>query len=109
MQLRQQPRLAPCVRHLRAPSCASASPPACRQAQAAPSARTRAAPTPQVGALRALPVLILSAAITTTKDGKVHDVFEVRLEGEGVTAEDVQCAVHSALYAHMHHKRARGE
>jgi hypothetical protein len=30
-----------------------------------------------VSALKALPVVISTAAITTTKDGKVHDVFEV--------------------------------
>jgi hypothetical protein len=31
-----------------------------------------------VGALRSFPVVISTAAITTTADGKVHDVFEVR-------------------------------
>jgi hypothetical protein len=31
-----------------------------------------------VSALRAFPVVICTAAITTTKDGTVHDVFEVR-------------------------------
>jgi UTP:GlnB (protein PII) uridylyltransferase len=30
-----------------------------------------------VSALRAFPVVICTAAITTTKDGTVHDVFEV--------------------------------
>lgn len=30
-----------------------------------------------VSALRAFPIVISTAAITTTKDGSVHDVFEV--------------------------------
>uniref|UniRef100_A0A383VRD6 BHLH domain-containing protein n=1 Tax=Tetradesmus obliquus TaxID=3088 RepID=A0A383VRD6_TETOB len=51
-----------------------------------------------VGALRAFPVVICTAAITTTKDGTVHDVFEVRIEDDSVTPEDIQCAVHMALF-----------
>jgi UTP:GlnB (protein PII) uridylyltransferase len=34
-----------------------------------------------VVALKALPLVISTAAITTTKDGKVHDVFEVSAHG----------------------------
>ncbi|KAF8065960.1 PSS2 [Scenedesmus sp. PABB004] len=59
-----------------------------------------------VGALKAFPVVIATAAITTTTDGTVHDVFEVRIEDESVTAEDIQCAVHSALFAG---ERGRGK
>lgn len=51
-----------------------------------------------VTALKSFPLVICTAAITTTKDGKVHDVFEVKLDDETVTAEDIQCAIHVALY-----------
>jgi hypothetical protein len=51
-----------------------------------------------VGALKSFPLVISTAAITTTQEGKVYDVFEVRLDDDSVTAEDVQCAVHTALY-----------
>jgi hypothetical protein len=55
-----------------------------------------------VSALRAFPVVICTAAITTTKDGTVHDVFEVR---PGLTRLDdrarseVSCAVCRAVLA----------
>jgi hypothetical protein len=39
-----------------------------------------------VSALRAFPVVICTAAITTTKDGTVHDVFEVRARVAGPAA-----------------------
>ncbi|KAF6254412.1 hypothetical protein COO60DRAFT_1703344 [Scenedesmus sp. NREL 46B-D3] len=51
-----------------------------------------------VSALRTLPVVICTAAITTTKDGTVHDVFEVRVEDSAVTPEDIRCAVHMSLF-----------
>lgn len=107
-----------------------------------------------VATLKALPVAISTAAVTTTRDGCVHDVFEVRaslaagcscaaptaqqvcqcleaaadcacpsvpsaaplctvaqvvVEDPDVTPEDVQCAVHTALFAgeRTHGKRVR--
>lgn len=63
-----------------------------------------------VSALKSLPLVIATAAITTTKDGKVHDVFEIQLDDESVSAEDIQCAVHAALYSGdtWRGKRSRG-
>ena len=63
-----------------------------------------------VGALKSFPLVISTAAITTTQEGKVYDVFEVRLDDDSITAEDVQCAVHTALYdmGKVKGKRLRG-
>lgn len=49
-----------------------------------------------VSALKAFPVVICTAAITTTKDGKVHDVFEVSRRPDcmpqaGITQPTVTC------------------
>lgn len=45
-------------------------------------------------------VQITTAAITTTQDGNVYDVFQVKLDAEhsNWTAQEVQCQVHSNLY-----------
>lgn len=59
-------------------------------------------------------VQITTAAITTTQDGNVYDVFQVRLDKEHAawTAQDVQCQVHSNLYSNLlsnsGEKRRRG-
>lgn len=44
---------------------------------------------------------ITTAAITTTQDGNVYDVFQVKLDEDHAswTAQDVQCQVHSNLYS----------
>ena len=44
---------------------------------------------------------ITTAAITTTQDGNVYDVFQVKLDKDHAswTAQDVQCQVHSNLYS----------
>eukprot|EP00878_Enallax_costatus_P012540 GHUV01013098.1.p1 GENE.GHUV01013098.1~~GHUV01013098.1.p1 ORF type:complete len:481 (+),score=152.21 GHUV01013098.1:1302-2744(+) len=59
-----------------------------------------------VSALKAFPIVISTAAITTTKEGTVHDVFEVRIEDENVTPEDIQCAVHMALFSSDRERRS---
>lgn len=43
---------------------------------------------------------ITTAAITTTQDGNVYDVFQVKLDAEhsSWSAHEVQCQVHSNLY-----------
>ena len=44
---------------------------------------------------------ITTAAITTTQDGNVYDVFQVKLDAEhsSWTAQEVQCQVHANLYS----------
>ena len=43
---------------------------------------------------------ITRAAITTSTAGSVYDVFEIHYEpGSPVSALDVQCQLHSVLYA----------
>ncbi len=46
---------------------------------------------------------ITTAAITTTQDGNVYDVFQVKLDDDHAswTAQDVQCQVHSNLYSNF--------
>ena len=48
-------------------------------------------------------VQITTAAITTTQDGNVYDVFQVKLDDDHAswTAQDVQCQVHSNLYSNF--------
>ncbi|KAA6418810.1 MAG: hypothetical protein FRX49_11167 [Trebouxia sp. A1-2] len=54
-------------------------------------------------ALKAMPLEITTAAITTTQDGNVYDVFQVKLDDDHAswTAQDVQCQVHSNLYSNF--------
>lgn len=52
-------------------------------------------------AMQELSLEITRAAITTSHEGSVYDVFEIQAEhASGVTALDVQCQVHTALYKH---------
>eukprot|EP00951_Prasinocladus_malaysianus_P037197 scaffold397796_cov46-Prasinocladus_malaysianus.AAC.2 len=52
---------------------------------------------------------IRAAAVTTTADGVVHDVFEVDRDPD-VTHEDIQCHVHAGVYkAFSMSKRPREE
>ena len=46
---------------------------------------------------------ITTAAITTTPEGNVYDVFQVKLDEDHAswTAQDVQCQVHSNLYSNF--------
>lgn len=46
---------------------------------------------------------ITTAAITTTHEGNVYDVFQVKLDEDHAswTAQDVQCQVHSNLYSNF--------
>ena len=51
-----------------------------------------------------MPLLqITTAAITTTQEGNVYDVFQVKLDADHAswTAQDVQCQVHSNLYSNF--------
>lgn len=50
--------------------------------------------------MAAIALQITTAAITTTQDGNVYDVFQVKLDAEhsSWTAHEVQCQVHSNLY-----------
>lgn len=49
-------------------------------------------------ALKALPLQIMTAAITTTKDGNVYDVFQVQPDpGASLTQQSLQYKVHLAL------------
>jgi len=62
-----------------------------------------------ISSLKSLDLEIKTAAITTTSDGTVHDVFEV-IPHPDVTAEDIQCHVHSCVYTryNQNDKRLRG-
>ena len=51
-----------------------------------------------ITALRHLPLEIRTAAVTTTPDGRVVDVFEVTVEDGAVRAEELQNMVHEALF-----------
>lgn len=49
-------------------------------------------------ALKSLPLEIMTAAITTTKDGNVFDVFQVLPDPDsGLSQQSLQYKVHSAL------------
>lgn len=54
-------------------------------------------------ALKAMPLEITTAAITTTHEGNVYDVFQVKLDEDHAlwTAQDVQSQVHSNLYSNF--------
>lgn len=51
-----------------------------------------------INSLRLLPLEIRTAAVTTTTDGTVRDVFEVKMEDPTLPPEDVQNMVHDALF-----------
>mmetsp|Transcript_1319 Transcript_1319/g.3100 ORF Transcript_1319/g.3100 Transcript_1319/m.3100 type:complete len:428 (-) Transcript_1319:14-1297(-) len=58
--------------------------------------------------LKSLDLEISTAAVTTTPDGTVHDVFEIH-PGPGLSAEEIQCHVHSTVYSmfNINEKRPR--
>eukprot|EP00191_Tetraselmis_sp_GSL018_P016223 CAMPEP_0177585514 /NCGR_PEP_ID=MMETSP0419_2-20121207/4537_1 /TAXON_ID=582737 /ORGANISM="Tetraselmis sp., Strain GSL018" /LENGTH=393 /DNA_ID=CAMNT_0019075259 /DNA_START=201 /DNA_END=1383 /DNA_ORIENTATION=+ len=62
-----------------------------------------------ISSLKSLDLEIRTAAITTTNDGTVHDVFEVTPD-EKVSPEEIQCHVHSHVYTryNSNEKRLRG-
>ncbi|BDA44614.1 hypothetical protein COCOBI_06-0900 [Coccomyxa sp. Obi] len=52
-----------------------------------------------ISALRSFPLEITTAAVTTTPDGFVYDVFQVKVPtGQEYSEEEIQCHVHFALY-----------
>lgn len=51
-----------------------------------------------IRALKLLPLEIRTAAVTTTGDGTVRDVFEVKLDDASLSPEEVQNLVHDALF-----------
>ncbi len=59
-----------------------------------------------INALKCLPVEIRTATVTTTGDGMVRDVFEIKSEDETLLPEVIQNMVHDALY---HQSTARGD
>ncbi|MEW5299274.1 MAG: hypothetical protein WDW36_002306 [Sanguina aurantia] len=53
-----------------------------------------------INALRLLPLEIRTAAITTTGDGTVRDVFEIMPDDDALQPAEIQNMVHDALYQH---------
>eukprot|EP00201_Polytomella_parva_P020487 CAMPEP_0175042430 /NCGR_PEP_ID=MMETSP0052_2-20121109/2566_1 /TAXON_ID=51329 ORGANISM="Polytomella parva, Strain SAG 63-3" /NCGR_SAMPLE_ID=MMETSP0052_2 /ASSEMBLY_ACC=CAM_ASM_000194 /LENGTH=270 /DNA_ID=CAMNT_0016305255 /DNA_START=470 /DNA_END=1282 /DNA_ORIENTATION=- len=51
-----------------------------------------------INALKMLPIEIRTAAVTTTGDGTVRDVFEIRVDDASLGVEEIQNMVHDALF-----------
>ncbi|KAK9792974.1 hypothetical protein WJX73_004661 [Symbiochloris irregularis] len=65
-----------------------------------------------ITSLKAIPLEITTAAVTTTGNGYVHDVFQVKVDPTSAcSAQDIQCHVHATMYnlteSHLGDKRRR--